>query len=434
MSVFRTTSPNIIFTIPGSPAIVITSSGTLVSDTLDATIIATAASNSVILIQGGSVGTPINTSSLNYVTSSDMQSYVAGQLQPPDELSRFHNALAKRFYSPVRILVIGDSLSEGQGATVKSRRWIEMLQSRLRFLYPVSGVAGGEGYVASAWNQTSFATGWSYGGNVAADGTFGWGHRSVVLKSPDGFATRTVNGTSIKICYTKNTALGSFSVFLDGSGTATATINTATGASSTTHDGGTATVSLGTRGSHTVKLAWASGGNCIVNGMYVYDQDESSGIMVVDSGQYGSKTGQWVAPDNVNQYVIGDDVAELQPPLCIIELGPNDYLQNVDPAVTGANFVTLINQVAAACTVPPSFVLIGDYQVAGTQTYQWTQYLAAMKAVADSRTDTLYCNLTLGMLSPPPNNTGLYDVDNVHINDNGHSRIADTVTSFITKY
>lgn len=346
----------------------------------------------------------------------------------PTALRTWHAALANRDYGPADILVIGDSITEGQGATVKGRRWIERLLSQMRVRYPSTvGIAGGEGYVGAAWNENSFATGWSYGGNVAADGTFGWGHRTLVAKSPDGFGSRTVSGTSVKIAYTKQSALGSFAVFLDGSGTPALTVNTAAGATGTAHDGGIATVSLGSRGSHTVKIAWASGGDCYVNGIYVYDQDETAGIRLTDSGQYGSQTNGWVASGNANQYVISDDVAFLQPALCVIELGANDYINSVNPSVTQANYTTLINQVAAACTVPPSFILLAAYQVFGSFGFPWQQYVTAMSTVAAGRTDTLFVDLSARMVAPPPGVLGLYSGDNVHPSDKGYALIADIV-------
>lgn len=365
-----------------------------------------------------------------YYTQAQVDAKLS-QLVPITALRTWYTTLANRDYGPADILVIGDSITEGQGATVKNRRWIERLQSSLRLRYPTAGVAGGEGYVAANQSQTSFAPGWTYGGNVGGDGTFGWGHRTLIARSPNGFASRTVSGTSVKIAYTKQSALGSFAVFLDGSGGPAITVDTASGASGTAHDGGIATVSLGTRGSHTVKIAWASGGDCYINGLYVFDQDESVGVRVTDSGQYGSKTDQWVVSGNANQYVISDDVAVLQPALCIIELGANDYIQSVDPAATQANCTTLINQVQAACTVTPSFILLAAYQVAGSYAYQWSQYVAAMNAVAAGRTDTLFIDLSLRMLGPPPGLLALYAGDNVHPSDKGHSYIADVVTSFL---
>ena len=311
---------------------------------------------------------------------------------------------------------------------MKGARWVDLLAAALRSRFPTAGVRGGEGYLPASWLSFSFDHGWLYSGATAADYTYGFGHRSVVLSSPAGSASRTVTGTSVTVAYSRHTSFGSLQVFVDGSPLPAATVSTAAGATATIDDGGRVDVIFPSRGGHIVRVAWSSGGDVYLNGLWVRDQDEASGVRVTESGQFGCRTAHWSTIENPNAYVLTRDVAALQPALCVIELGLNDYSGNVPPDTFRSNLLALIGQVAAACSIPPSFLLVGMYQRLGTFTYAWQDYITVMREVADTRSDTTFLDLSVSYPGPPG---ALYYPDNLHPNDAGHAVIANAVLGVI---
>lgn len=350
----------------------------------------------------------------------------------PTAVSTIRQAVLDRALRPADILMIGDSITEGAGASTRANRYIEKMQSILRGDYPTAGVAGGEGYVSSMNISTSFVTGWSYAGNIAGDGTFGFGHRTAVIKNPDGALSRSVSGTSIEIAFSRATSTGSFGVYLDGSATAALIVDTAVGGTSTAQDDGRASLSLGTRGVHTVQLKWVSGGDCYIGGLWVYDQDEITGIRVTESGQEGSNSGQWSTAVNSNAYTLSNNMAELAPDLVIIELGANDMIQGLSSASYKTNIQTLIAQVRGALNPDPTIMLVAAYQLQADYTEPWSNYVAKLSEIVVS--DPTIAFLDLSAIMPRAGATSdLIFSDGVHPSDVGHDFIARTIADTVSK-
>ena len=61
----------------------------------------------------------------------------------------FYAALADRRSNPCNIVVMGDSMTEGQGATVWGARWVDRFRAQMRQKFPVTGVPGGVGYIST---------------------------------------------------------------------------------------------------------------------------------------------------------------------------------------------------------------------------------------------------------------------------------------------
>lgn len=352
----------------------------------------------------------------------------------PPTLTRTQAALLTRTTAPLDILCIGDSITEGTGASTFANRWVAQLPLLLRSLFPQPGIAGGQGFIPALNIATTFTNGWTLAGANSGNGTMGLGHRTAVLSSPNGSMTRTVSGTSITIAYTRTTSTGSFQVFLDGSGTAALTVNTATGASATVHDDGRASLSLGTRGSHSVKIAWSAGSDVYINGIFVYDQDESAGIRLTESGQHGSRSGDWSPAATSSAYVLDDDMTLLQPDLVIIELGANDMIGAVTPATFKTNILDIISHVKSAVTPTPDILLMAAYDIGQNgYNYPWQSYVGQLRQIESA--DTAVSLLDLSAVLPRSNETdyGLIYSDGVHPNDNGHNLIARTIRDYIAQ-
>ncbi|MBC8092163.1 MAG: hypothetical protein H7Y15_09550 [Pseudonocardia sp.] len=341
-------------------------------------------------------------------------------------LASWRTALAGRASAPADWVVIGDSITEGEGASTRGARWIERLQALLRAALPTPGVAGGEGYVPGQNISTSFSNGWSYSGNLSGNGTFGLGHRTVVLSGPDGAMSRAVTGTSITVAFTKANTTGSFRVLIDG--VPAVTVDTAVGGTSTARDTGRTVVSLGARGAHTVRIEWAAGGQCFVNGMFVFDQDETSGIRLTESGQHGSSSAEWSPNTSSTAYVLADDLTLLNPDLVIISLGPNDMIQGRASGVFKTNMLAIVAQSRAAAPTAP-IVLLAAYALAATYAEPWQNYVDKLREIAAADPTVTLIDLSATLPSAAATPYGLMSPDGVHPSDAGHDLIARTVAA-----
>jgi hypothetical protein len=61
---------------------------------------------------------------------------------PNPALRTWYAALANRHYAPAKLVAIGSSSVEGQGATVYGRHYVDMLVGKLLAQNPVTGVTG----------------------------------------------------------------------------------------------------------------------------------------------------------------------------------------------------------------------------------------------------------------------------------------------------
>lgn len=350
----------------------------------------------------------------------------------PVALNPWYTALATRGSTPADVVVIGDSISEGQGATARDKRWIWRFRDLLRAKYPVGGVAGGDGYIATTSYEDSYPTGWTYAGNqVLVGGQYGFSRRNLALGAgtPPGSCTRTVFGTSITVAYTRvNSGLGSFSVFLDGSATPAVTVDTTAGASGTVQDDGRVSVPLGGRGSHTVKIEHAAGPSVYVSGIYVYDQDETRGVRLTDSAENGSSSASWSSGATPSIYTLDGNLAILQPDLVVIELGSNDLLQGIPSATYKNNILELISRVRGASTPTPAVLLIAAYRIAGTWAEPWANYVQQLRDIAAANS-SIVTLLDLSTVMPVSSDTalGYYAGDGQHPSDLGHDFIAHRV-------
>lgn len=379
-------------------------------------------------------------SSSSYTASSSTPSTTsASSLAPNGALRRFHFGLAQRAYSPCDILVIGDSISEGTGATQRTRRWVDQFQKRMREQFPTTGVLGGEGFVKGLYTSgVTFGHGWTYSGNITSNGTFGFGRSIAVLSGSDGAITRTVTGTSIKLLALTNNTTGVAEVRYVTSGgslpaTANATFTTTSGVSTSKVDG-TIVVTFPSRGTYDVQIKWKSGGSVNLNGLWVYDGDENAGIRVTESAQHGSTTANWTpgatlsnGSTNQDSVAMTPAITALDPDLVIIGLGGNDRTSNVSVDTYKANLASLIQVIKNACSA--SIVLLGEYQE-GAGTNAWPNYLAAQKSLADNDPTRVYLYSLYDRFPISSDNALTWvHTDGVHPSDRGHATIAEFLAS-----
>lgn len=340
------------------------------------------------------------------------------------KLLPWHAALATRYYRRAEVAVLGDSITEGQGATQFDRRWVNRLQAQLR-----GGAPGGRGFIASSTTgQTTFTHPASMAGGAVASNGYGPKRAAARLNAAGQSVTFTVNGTSCDVLYLQGTVTGTVSISVDGGA---ATVLDVKGA--TLLDGRKHRVTFGTRGAHTVTATWASG-LAYIHGVIEYDGDENAGITVNDCGHYGWNTGAggsgWLSA--TSNWPVA--VASLGTDLVIIALGTNDP-GVVTPAESGANLAQIITLLRAGyatlgVTAPP--IVLAPYGGKATASANWQDFVAAQRAVADTDPLVLLADLSLRLPNAASNPVGIYADTVGHPTDKGHALIGDTLARILS--
>ncbi len=349
------------------------------------------------------------------------------------KLQGWFAALANRDYARVNVMCIGDSITEGQGATNADYRWTNRLRDNLRARFPTVGLTGGgRGYLQPRLNAgvTTFTLPWVTitGSTANQSGYSPNDHATLITRACT--VTYSLVGDSADIMWIKGGGFGTFSWSVDGG----STTNVSTSGTPTT-DGQVTHVSLGTAGAHTLAIAWVSG-SVYLDGVVEYNGDYSSGIQVHCGGAYGSSTGSWEGSITSLQYPAA--VAALNPGLVIIMLGTNDANTgfNESAAAYQSNMNAVISLVRGAFTTPPPILLVSAYYCTGlgTSLATWQSFIAATAAIAAG--DPMIDFLDLSTMRMPANNSGntwgLYAGDSVHPGNKGHALIADYVTQFLS--
>jgi lysophospholipase L1-like esterase len=372
---------------------------------------------------------------------------------PPDNqaLMAFRAALANRDASPVNMLFVGDSITEGTGATAMANRWQSRLAEMVRTRFPVPGVVG----VPIPHLPGLKTNGVTYPYPIAQAGTprlggagnavaYGLGRRTDPLTAPSQSDTFTFVGTSFDVFYADATDGGVMSIAIDGGTPALVDTRNAAPIGSGLKWSSPALAP----GSHTVVIGYdnTSQANSVANfeGVYLYNGDETKGFRFWDSGHHGYNSASWLSPPLTYQRSFRATKADL----VIIELGANDLTNGVTAAQFQTNIADLIatirTQLAEVQKFPPSIVLMMLWErttggASGfTATEPWKNYVDAAQTIADGDDRITVLDLSQRMPSPvafpdpanQPANLGLY-ADTVHPSNKGHAMVADEVFRFL---
>lgn len=324
--------------------------------------------------------------------------------------------------APCNILCLGDSITEGAHATSRSRRWTARLLTNLRNAYPT---LGGEGFLPPRWASASHtqpppAT---LVGGPGTDVTFGLGWRCATIQSGKSI-TWDVVGTSADIHYARGANSGVFAVSVDGGPpTIHATSNP------TTTDDGVLRVDLGPSGPHSLTVAWSSGGTVYVDGIVVYDGDESAGIRMHEAGHFGYTTTGIRQRMDHNVY-FDQRLATVAPALVIVAAGINDMSNSINPATTQANLEAMVDHLNTV-TPHPSICLVGYYQRSGSFDYPWSDYQDVYRAVEAANDRVTFYDHSLRLPTYDTDPDLALMADGVHPADAGHAYLAACLADFL---
>lgn len=336
-------------------------------------------------------------------------------------LAEFTAALADADNNPVDILTIGTSISEGGSVTAYTDRWLDLLVASLRSTHQPAGVTGGRGYVPAFYAVSTLTDPFTYSGGTDT-GNRGLGHRARSMSANANTMSITVTCTSFHLFYVTAPTLGEFEVIIDGGSPTTIDSYSASAVNGVKWSSG----ALGA-GSHTVVISPNSlNESCIIEGIMVYNGDETKGIRAWDAAKGGSNSSTFGGPtDNWK-----GAVASVNPDLTIIEMGVNEWWAG---SLTAAQFETNMGNIVTdvrsqAPNTSIMFVILyerGGTGFSGSET--WDDFADAMQSLADSDGDIAVLDLR-GFEDTPGRLAG----DVVHLTNAGAIAFRDEVLAFVT--
>jgi lysophospholipase L1-like esterase len=349
-------------------------------------------------------------------------------------LSAFKTALTTVTASPVDIIHVGDSITEGDTVTL-AQRWQDLLTASLRATYP-SGVAGGAGFAPAQYIGTTLVDVHTYTGTHSLSVPLGLGQRAQRISS-SGTVSRTFTGTGVDFFYTTGST-GAATVTPTIDGVAQAPFSTTT---TDTMGGNVYSVRGLAAGSHTVSLA-TSANYLYFEGSTVYNGDEAKGVRQWDAGHAGWRSQDFVEV-TTSSYMAYRTIV---PDLVTINLGTNDWglgsnvatganrQARVSPKIFERNLRDIISGIRGNVTSDPSIILFepGMRGTPPTPAVQgrWVDYIQAIRRVAreDGRITLFDVAAVIGDQS---GTNALVQSDKTHPTPTGHAAINTALVSLI---
>lgn len=342
--------------------------------------------------------------------------------QSPVALAAWSGALRNRENKAARMVVIGDSVTEGRTAsTVPGTRWVDLLAKNLRLQYPVSGIGagGGVGYLPFHRIAPLTSSPWSVVGAPAPDMSYGLGLRTLTFSAAGMKATATITGTSVDLLFLKGTL--SRVAYYKVDAAPAVTFNT--GGESAVSNDGVLRIPLGAPGPHTLEIGYSGGSASYLEGVIVYNGDENKGVHVIEAGHSGYHTSEYDSTVGLNHVA---RVKSLAPDLVVFALGENDYLHGRTSASFKTNLTSLIAKYRAALPNASLMTVMNfEANAAGGNVEPWSAFVSAAAEVAAADTGGPFGRagvafLDLSEVMPRVvDNTGSIYADNYHPNDKG---------------
>ena len=400
--------------------------GTKVLDTHLPARLGTTALNATIAAQ--TVGKLDKSAAAPTVLGSGLVSPLLGR-----SLVGFYAALSQRSARPVNVLVLGDSISEGFGASSREDRYVGRLMANLKHQYSVAGVTGGAGYLPAWYASPNMAPlGPTLSGNAVknGEGARGLGLRAVTLGADTGSGlgslTFTFTGTSFDMLAAQRIATGTDSVRIVIDGAPYVEWEVVDGTGTSVWNSGPLTA-----GSHTVTVT-ARFGAPSIEGFMLYNGDETKGLRLWEGAKSGTRADQFSAASGGNSNW-ASSITVVNPDLVVIAWMTNDINSK-----TSAEYATSLRNVAdlvrsKKANVPFLFMAMFERGTNGLE--PWANYVEAMRTVASEYANAAFFDL--GTHIPKLAGTGGADhygllSDGVHPTPLGHGLIGDSITSHLS--
>jgi hypothetical protein len=287
-----------------------------------------------------------------------------------------------------RILFVGDSLTEGAGASTRPARFQEKVVSDIRTRYGIPGsayfVAAGQwtDYDDTWYDDLSSGTGSTglpdagTGSRPTTDGLvadYTLGDHGSYLDSGE-YRDLTIDGNGFEVVYRNQgsaSGAGDIQVYVDSTLVDTIDANTGT-ARSLQRQHYTCT-----SGSHTVRLQ-STGGSAVVDGLLVYNGDDpttdGSGLVFYDCAHTGWESNAFGPTSEV-----GKAFGDLEPDLVVYNMWTNDMFHGRSQATTLANIDANLTAFEALDSQPDVLLWISNAPWDDeTTTGEWIDAVADM--------------------------------------------------------
>jgi lysophospholipase L1-like esterase len=343
-------------------------------------------------------------------------------------------AIANRNSVRCNIAVIGDSITEGTGATEFTSRWIQQANNGIRALFPGTGAGtgGGLGFIPiQLTGESLFADPISVTGSTPTPFDLGPVRYVQIAEGTTTWTFTAPAGTTSVQIMSYDAGTSSFP------GTWSWQVNagpvTEVSNNNTLRDIVTGNIAMGD--GDVLTIAWVSG-TVFIDGIVHFAGDETSGITFHGCGHFGWNSST-VAPDGWNQPEEGgldwmQTYAALDPSAICIMLGVNDAVTtagNYTVSEFQTNLTALVNAVLTDAAMPSGLplILIAEYEV--NETFNdvdgWPAYVAAIESVAAGIPGSTFIDLSAVM--PPVASAPDDYFDEEHPNDTGHALVAGYV-------
>lgn len=369
---------------------------------------------------------------------SRKRSRIVSGITPPGTLAQI---LAQAATQRVDVPVVGDSVTEGHGASSFATRGIAAINSSLRTRF-LGTSSGGLGFTGIQ-NTGTFSFTWPVTVASGSPSTTDTGPVRTGLTATSACTitwTAPSGTTSVRVMYDNpgSGTAGSFTYKVGSGGTTTVS-------NSGSAQGGQLTASITITGGQVLTLAWVSG-TVHFDGLVHYAGDETAGLTFHGAGRC-SWDASTSSPDGWRQ--AGEDwrpaVANLQSNGFFgVFLGLNDCnsLQG-DGGFTAAQYqanlsalITYIRGNAAFTALQVLLIIpyapIADGSNLTFKDGSWPPYRTAALAVAAATANCTVADLTTGMTQPTSAGGDANYYDGIHPNDTGYGKLATAVSGAIT--
>jgi lysophospholipase L1-like esterase len=352
-------------------------------------------------------------------------------------LTGLYAAIANRNNARVDIPIIGDSITESQGATTFGASFPQQANRAIRAAYPTTAnlASGGQGFIPlEKTGENTFI--WPITGNGGTGVDLGPVRRTVNASSANSWTwTAPAGTTSVRIMYFDAPQAGTFSWQIDAGAT--------TNISNTSTSKEILSASIPITSGHVLTIAWVSG-NVYLDGIVHYANDESSGITFHGCGHNGWTAGPaafgWNQPENsggsfnwAQTYANGfPNVAAIG-----IMLGVNDAnaaVGNFTADQFQANLIALVSTIRTSAAALNNIPVILIVPWKANETFAdpggWPPYAIAAHAAAASMSFAHVIDLNYRMPSVISNfNGGVLYADTIHASNMGYALMAEIVAA-----
>lgn len=325
--------------------------------------------------------------------------------------------------APATVVYIGSSTTAGTAASARSRRFENLLDTKLRLRSP-SVTATHDYYNISAENNTLVDGLYSVTGTVTQDYQ-GLGSQTYALASGATMGL-TATGRWYTIYFVEGPNYLPFAYSIDGGSDVTVTPSTANPDNRHT---GSVTFDAGSEGSHTIRVTATNA--CKINGIMTHTGSLTSGYYYYNSGIGGARSGDysfripWLMPR----------LNTLNPHLIVYMVGSNDFSTLVSISAYKTNVQDFITAVRAQVSSNPDILLVQPYARfdVPSPVAPWSAYGTALQEIARDNTGCFYVDISRHYPDSQAHDAAdLISADNIHQTDAGYSLMARELYAALT--